>query len=223
VALFLYRLQKYSLLFIIFIQIKYLMKKLLLTAFLAVSVTAYSQWSKPAASPKQSIEQQFSLSKISVEYGRPGVKGRKIFGDLVPFNQVWRAGANAATKITFSQNVNFGGKIVSAGSYSLFVTPTEKEWKIILNSVANQWGAYEYNEKMNIAEVSVPVQKLGDKQEYFEISLQPVDDHSANMIMKWDMTQVLIPIKEAKPETILKIIEKLNDIKQIEKDAAAKK
>jgi hypothetical protein len=223
VALFLYRLQKYSLLFIIFIQIKYFMKKLLLTAFLAVSVTAYSQWSKPAASPKQSIEQQFSLSKISVEYGRPGVKGRKIFGDLVPFNQVWRAGANAATKITFSQNVNFGGKIVSAGSYSLFVTPTEKEWKIILNSVANQWGAYEYNEKMNIAEVSVPVQKLGDKQEYFEISLQPVDDHSANMIMKWDMTQVLIPIKEAKPETILKIIEKLNDIKQIEKDAAAKK
>ena len=199
------------------------MKKLLLTAFLVVSVTAYSQWSKPAASPKQSIEQQFSLSKISVEYGRPGVKGRKIFGDLVPFNQVWRAGANAATKITFSQNVNFGGKIVSAGSYSLFVTPTEKEWKIILNSVVNQWGAYEYNEKMNIAEVSVPVQKLGDKQEYFEISLQPVDDHSANMIMKWDMTQVLIPIKEAKPETILKIIEKLNDIKQIEKDAAAKK
>lgn len=199
------------------------MKKLLLTAFLAVSVTAYSQWSKPAASPKQSIEQQFSLSKISVEYGRPGVKGRKIFGDLVPFNQVWRAGANAATKIIFSQNVNFGGKIVSAGSYSLFVTPTEKEWKIILNSVANQWGAYEYNEKMNIAEVSVPVQKLGDKQEYFEISLQPVDDHSTNMIMKWDMTQVLIPIKEAKPETILKIIEKLNDIKQIEKDAAAKK
>ena len=199
------------------------MKKLLLTAFLAVSVTAYSQWSKPAASPKQSIEQQFSLSKISVEYGRPGVKGRKIFGDLVPFNQVWRAGANAATKITFSQNINFGGKIVSAGSYSLFVTPTEKEWKIILNSVANQWGAYEYNEKMNIAEVSVPVQKLGDKQEYFEISLQPVDDHSTNMIMKWDMTQVLIPIKEAKPETILKIIEKLNDIKQIEKDAAAKK
>ena len=199
------------------------MKKLLLTAFLAVSVTAYSQWSKPAASPKQSIEQQFPLSKRAVEYGRPGVKGRKIFGDLVPFNQVWRAGANAATKITFSQNVNFGGKIVSAGSYSLFVTPTEKEWKIILNSVANQWGAYEYNEKMNIAEVSVPVQKLGDKQEYFEISLQPVDDHSANMIMKWDMTQVLIPIKEAKPETILKIIEKLNDIKQIEKDAAAKK
>ena len=199
------------------------MKKLLLTAFLAVSVTAYSQWSNPAPSPKQTIEQQFSLSKISVEYARPGVNGRKIFGELVPFNKVWRAGANAATKITFGQNVNFGGKIVKAGSYSLFVIPTDKEWKIILNSVADQWGAYDYNEKMNIAEVSVPVQKLSDKQEYFEISLQPVDDHSTHLAMKWEMTQVMVPITESNPETILKIMEKLNDIKKIEKDAVAKK
>lgn len=199
------------------------MKKLLFTAFFAVSVMAYSQWSTPAPSPKQKIEQQFSLSKITVEYGRPGVKGRKIFGDLVPFNKVWRAGANEATKITFGQNVNFGGKMVMAGSYSLFVIPTEKEWKIILNSNANQWGAYSYDEKLNIADVTVSVQKLSDKQEYFEISLQPVDDHMSQLVMKWDMTQVMVPIKEAKPETVLKIIEKLNDIKQIEKDAAAKK
>lgn len=199
------------------------MKKLLFTAFLAVSVTAYSQWSAPIASPKQMIEQQFSLSKIAIEYGRPSVKGRKIFGELVPYNKVWRAGANAATKITFGQNVNFGGKMVNAGSYSLFVIPMEKEWKIILNSVANQWGAYEYNDKMNISEVSVPVQKLSDKQESFEISLQPVDDHATNLFIKWDMSQVMVPIKEAKPETVLKIMEKLGDIKQIEKDAAAKK
>jgi len=199
------------------------MKKLLLTAFLAVSVSAYSQWAAPIASPKQTIEQQFSLSKISVEYGRPSVKGRKIFGELVPYNKVWRAGANTATKITFGQNVNFGGKIINAGSYSLFVVPMEKEWKIILNSVADQWGAYEYNEKMNIAEIAVPVQKLNDKQETLEISFEPVDDHAINLFIKWDNSQALVPIKEAKPETVLKIIEKLNDIKKIEKDAAAKK
>ena len=76
---------------------------------------------------------------------------------------------------------------------------------------------------MNVAEVSVPVQKLGDKQESFEISLQPVDDHTTHLAIKWDVSQVMVPIKEAKPETVLKIIEKLNDIKQIEKDAAAKK
>ncbi|WP_313503180.1 DUF2911 domain-containing protein [Kaistella carnis] len=199
------------------------MKKIILSAFLAVSVSAYSQWSTPVASPKQVIEQQFSMSKISVDYGRPAVKGRKIFGELVPYNKVWRAGANEATKITFGQNVNFGGKMVMARSYSLFVVPQEKEWKVILNSNANQWGAYTYDEKLNIAEVTVPVQKLNDKQESFEITVQPLDDHSTNLVMKWDMTQAKVLIKEAKPETVLKIIEKLNEIKQIEKEAAAKK
>lgn len=199
------------------------MKKLLLTAFLAVSVTAYSQYSAPVASPKQMIEQQFSLSKITVEYGRPSIKGRKVFGELVPYNKVWRAGANEATKITFRQNVNFGGKTVTAGTYSLFTIPMEKEWKIILNSNANQWGAYSYDEKLNIAEVTVPVQKLNDQQEVFEISLQPVDNQTTNLVLKWDMTKVMIPVKEEKPETVLKIIEKLNDIKKIEKDAATKK
>ena len=199
------------------------MKKILFTAFLAVSVSAYSQWSTPIASPKQKIEQQFSLSKITVEYGRPGVKDRKIFGELVPYNKVWRAGANAATKITFGQNVNFGGKIVNAGSYSLFAIPMEKEWKIILNSVADQWGTYEYNEKMNVAEITVPVHKLTDKQEWFEIFFHPVDDHTVHLAMKWDMTEVIVPIKEANPESVLKIIEKLNEIKKIEKEAAAKK
>lgn len=208
--------------FTIFNQIKINMKKILFTAFLAVSVTAYSQWSNPAPSPKQTIEQQFSLSKITVEYGRPGVKGRKIFGDLVPFNKVWRAGANSATKITFGQNVDFGGKMVMAGSYSLFVIPTQKEWKIVLNSNANQWGAYSYDEKLNIADVTVSVQNLSDKQEYFEISLQPVDEHSTHLAIKWDMTKVLVPIKEAKPETILKIMDKLNEINKIEKEASKK-
>lgn len=198
------------------------MKKLLLTAFLAVSVTAYSQWATPTASPKQKVEQQFSLSKITVEYNRPGVKNRKIFGELVPFNKIWRAGANAATKITFEQNIDFGGKMVAAGTYALFVMPMEKEWKVILNKNAYQWGSTAYDEKMNIAEVVVPVQKLGEKQEWFEISFQPINDHETHMAIKWDMSMVKVPVKEAKPEAVLKIIEKLNEIKQIERDAAKK-
>ena len=79
------------------------MKKIILTAFLAVSVSAYSQWNIPAASPRQTVEQEFSMAKISLDYGRPAVKGRKVFGELVPFGQVWRAGANSATKIIFEQ------------------------------------------------------------------------------------------------------------------------
>ena len=196
------------------------MKKLLLTTFLALSVAAYSQFTLPAASPRQKVEQQFSMSKITVDYGRPGVKGRKIFGELVPFGKVWRAGANSSTKIAFEQSVNFGGKIVPAGTYGLFVIPTEKEWKVILNKDAQQWGAYEFDEKLNVIDVTVPVQKLAEKQEWFVIELNPVDDSLVNLVMKWDFTKVELPLKTGKPETVSKIVDKLKEIKQIERDAA---
>ena len=196
------------------------MKKLLLTTFLAFSVAAYSQFTLPAASPRQKVEQQFSMSKITVDYGRPGVKGRKIFGDLVPFGKVWRVGANSSTKITFEQSVNFGGKTVSAGTYGLFVIPTEKEWKVILNKDSQQWGAYTFDEKLNVVDVTLPVQKLAEKQEWFEIELNPVDDNAVNLVMKWDFTKVELPLKIGKPETVSKIVEKLKEIKQIERDAA---
>ena len=199
------------------------MKKLLLTTFLAFSVAAYSQFTLPAASPRQKVEQQFSMSKITVDYGRPGVKGRKIFGDLVPFGKVWRVGANSSTKITFEQSVNFGGKSVSAGTYGLFVIPTEKEWKVILNKDSQQWGAYTFDEKLNVVDVTVPIQKLAEKQEWFEIELNPVDENALNLVMKWDFTKVELPLKIGKPETVSKIVEKLKEIKQIERDAAAKK
>ena len=199
------------------------MKKLFATVLLSCSLLGFSQFNVPIASPKQKVEQQFSMTKISVEYGRPGVKGRKVFGELVPFGKVWRAGANSATNVTFEQNVEFGAKEVKAGSYALFVIPMEKEWKVMLNKDANQWGAYTYDEKLNVAEFTVPIQKMADKQEWFEIAVNPVDIHSAEMLIKWDMTKVAIPIKEWKPEMVAKIIDKLNDIKQIEKDASPKK
>ena len=199
------------------------MKKLLLTTFLAFSVAAYSQFTLPAASPRQKVEQQFSMSKITVDYGRPGVKGRKIFGDLVPFGKVWRLGANSSTKITFEQSVNFGGKTVSAGTYGLFVIPTEKEWKVILNKDSQQWGAYTFDEKLNVVDVTLPVQKLAEKQEWFVIELNPIDENAVNLVMKWDFTKVELPLKIGKPETVSKIVEKLKEIKQIERDAAAKK
>ena len=114
------------------------MKKLFATVFLSCSLLGFSQYHIPVASPKQKVEQQFSMTKITVDYGRPGIKGRKVFGELVPFGKVWRAGANSATKVTFEQNVDFGGKEVKAGSYALFVIPMEKEWKVMLNKDANQ-------------------------------------------------------------------------------------
>ena len=199
------------------------MKKLIFTAFLAISVTAYSQWTIPAASPRQKVEQQFSMSKITLDYGRPGVKGRKIFGELVPYGKVWRAGANSSTKITFEQSINFGGKVVPAGTYGLFIQPSEKEWKVILNKDSKQWGAYAYDEKLKDAKEIIQLQNLSEKQEWFEITLNPVDDNAIDLVFKWDFVKAVVPLKTGKPETVTKIVDKLKEIKQIEKDAAAQK
>ena len=124
---------------------------------MAVSVHAFAQqYNIPAVSPRQTVEQQFSVTKISVEYGRPAVKGRKVFGELVPFGQVWRAGANEATKITFGQEVLFMVK-KKKEPHALYVVPQEKEWKIILNRGVNNWGAYTYDAKEDVATTTVPV------------------------------------------------------------------
>lgn len=199
------------------------MKKILLTAFLSFSLLSFSQYTIPTASPRQKVEQQFSLTKITVDYGRPGMKGRKIFGDLVPYGKVWRAGANAATKITFDQNVLFGGKHVKAGTYGLFIIPTEKEWQLIINKDAQQWGAFAFDPRLNIAEVSLPVQKINEKQEWFTIAVNPLDIHSSELILSWDRTQVSVRIEESNAETVTAIVEKLTEIKQIEKIAAEAK
>ena len=104
-------------------------------------------WNKKVRiSPKAFVEQTIGLTDVTVSYSRPGVKGRKIWGGLVPYNKVWRAGANEATKFTFSTDVAINGKKLPAGSYSFFVIPTPKEWTVIFNKVADQWGAFQYNE-----------------------------------------------------------------------------
>ncbi len=200
-----------------------IMKKVLFTAFLAVSCSVFSQdYSIPAASPRQKIEQSFSISKVTVDYGRPGVKGRKIFGELVPYGKVWRAGANSSTKITFGQDVVFGGKELPAGTYGLFVIANEKDWKIILNKDSQSWGAYSYDEKLNVLEVTVPVQKLSEKKEFFDIYLEPVDDNSLTLVFKWDNVKTEVPVKASKPEVINQVIEKLKEAKKIQADAAKK-
>lgn len=194
------------------------MKRILISALLVASLSAAAQYSLPAKSPRQTVEQQFSTSKITVDYGRPGVKGRKVFGELVPYGKVWRAGANGATRITFAQAVNFGGKTVPAGTYGLFINPGEKEWKIILNKDAHQWGAYAYDEKLNVTDITVPVQKLTEKQEWFGIELNPVDDHALDMVIKWDMSKATVPVKVAKPDAVSRIVDKLREINTIERE-----
>lgn len=198
------------------------MKRLLITALFAISVSAYSQWTLPAASPRATVEQQFSMSKITVDYGRPGVKGRKVFGDLVPYGKVWRAGANSSTKIEFRQSINFGGVMVPAGKYGLYILPNEKDWKIILNSDSQSWGT-AYDASKDLYSVVVPVQKMADRQEFFEIALQPLDDNAIDLVFKWDNVKAAVPMKTGNPENVAKIVDKLKEIRELERNAAAKK
>ena len=199
------------------------MKKLIFSLALAVSVHAFSQqYNIPAVSPRQTVEQQFSVTKISIEYGRPAVKGRKVFGELVPFGQVWRAGANEATKITFGQEVLFGGQKVKKGTYALYIVPQEKEWKIILNRGVNNWGAYTYDAKEDVATTTVPVKMMNEKMERFTINFEDITDEKLNLVFEWDKTRADVPVEILNVEETLQIIDNLKAIKKIESDIKKK-
>jgi hypothetical protein len=162
------------------------MKKLMMSLFIAATAITIS--CEAQQSPKASA----SAGDVSVSYGQPSKRGREIFGKLVPYGEVWRAGANNATEIKFAKDTKFGGKDIKAGTYTLFVTPTEKEWTIILNSELGQWGAYKYNEikSKDVLKVSVPVKKLDAVVEKLTYRF----DSKNNLIIEWDQAQVTVPI-----------------------------
>ena len=161
------------------------MKKLglLFVALLTVVSCSFAQ-----KSPKVTAESK----NVKISYGQPSKRDRVVFGTLVPYNEVWRAGANEATEITFAKDATFGGKDVKAGTYSLFVIPTEKEWTIILNSELKQWGSYGYDKikAKNVAEVKVAVKSL---EAVVEALTYTTDD--TNVTISWDKTSVSVPVK----------------------------
>src|ERR1700739_4286320 len=109
----------------------------------------------PALSTTQTIEQELGLGKITLTYSRPNIRGRKVFGGLVPYDQVWRLGANSATILKFSDDVTIEGNKVAAGEYGFFAIPGQDEWTIILNKNAHQWGAYTYKQDDDILRFKV--------------------------------------------------------------------
>ena len=139
----------------------------------------------PAATAKNDIAE--------VSYSQPSKRGRVIFGELVPYGQIWRTGANASTDITFHHDVVFAGKAVKKGSYAIFTIPQEDEWTVILNSQTKQKGSSEYeaNKDKNVLEVKVPVTHTTAVQEQFLISFD-----KDNLVFTWDQTQVKVPLKK---------------------------
>ncbi|MBC7570683.1 MAG: DUF2911 domain-containing protein [Spirosoma sp.] len=129
-----------------------------------------------------------------VTYGRPAKKDREVFGKLVPYGKVWRLGADEATEVKFYQDVMVGGKKLPAGTYSVYAIPTEKDWTMIFSSDLDQWGAYSYNEALDVARVTVPVQKMDTPVENFAIQFAKKDATTALMNIGWDTAMVSLPI-----------------------------
>ena len=149
----------------------------------------------PQASPLASVKERVGVTGVSIEYSRPSARVRKIFGGLVPYGEVWRTGANAATKITFSTDVKLGGAAVPAGSYALFTIPGQTEWSVILSKVvADQWGSYAYNQKDDQARVKVKSVAMAEPMETMTISLQDMSAGKANLVIAWEKTKVPIEI-----------------------------
>ncbi len=161
----------------------------------------------PAASPPALVRETFGLTTVEIEYARPGVKGRRIFGGLVPYGEVWRTGANAATRVSFDTDVTVGGEDVAAGTYALFTIPGEDEWTVILNDVSGQWGSYAYDSSRDVVRVAVEPQVLHDPVETLHIGLEDLRDESARLVVSWDRTRVAVPVEADLVELLVPRIE----------------
>ncbi|MCZ4245590.1 DUF2911 domain-containing protein [Pedobacter punctiformis] len=157
----------------------------------------------PQASSGQTIIQDFGLGKITLIYSRPNVKGRKIFGGMEPMEAVWRTGANAATRIKFTDAVKIEGKDLPAGEYALFSIPGKKEWTIIFNKTADQWGAYDYKESADILRVKVKPIALKDKVETLNMQFINVTETSAQLSLMWENTAFALNITTSIDEQVM--------------------
>lgn len=166
---------------------------LALTASLSTEMQAQGL-KMPQASTAQTITQNFGLGKITLNYSRPNVKGRKIFGAMEPYGAVWRTGANSATLISFTEAVKIDGKEIPAGDYGLFTIPGKSEWTVILNKGAKQWGAYEYKEAEDVLRIQVKPATLKDKVETFTMQFTDVYPTTAKLQLMWENTAISIPL-----------------------------
>lgn len=169
------------------------------TVFLmAISVVApvlgHAQIQTPAASPRANLSQTVGLTSVTVDYSRPGAKDREIYGALVPFGEIWRTGADAATRIAFEHDVTFGGEAVEAGEYALYTIPGEDEWTLILYSDTSNWGAQGYDPEKDVVRVQAEPQRIEPFLETFTIGFDYLRDDSAILHLDWVNTRVPVKI-----------------------------
>lgn len=170
--------------------------RILLVLCVICNSSVYAQEAlKPRPSPLAITTARFKDTYIKIVYSQPQKRGREIFGKLVPYKTVWRTGANEATELTVTKNIQLNGTLLKAGTYSIFTVPDEKSWTIIINGELGLWGAYNYNEKLDVMRFEVPVQNISNVvYEPFTILIDQRNE-VADILMMWDKTKVSIPVK----------------------------
>lgn len=173
------------------------MKKISLAiACTFVYMAVAAQVKMPAASPTEFIRQDFGLGSIELTYSRPSLRGRQMIGVVEPWGNVWRTGANAATKIRFTDEVEIGGKKIDSGSYSLYTIPQKNgEWSFILNKNVGNWGAFDYSENSEALRIPVKAGKNAQKVETLTMQFSDITSESINLNIKWEDFALKIPIK----------------------------
>lgn len=188
------------------------MKKLILLAIsFLFALGTEAQIKAPQPSPVGKISQTVGLTDISIEYSRPSMKGRKIFGGLVPYNELWRTGANASTKITFSENVKIAGQELKKGTYAIFTIPGEKEWTIIVHKNLDHWGTDDYKQEEDVFRVMVKPVGLSAPVETFTMSVDNLKNASCDISMSWEKTSVSIPVSLGTDDAMVSSIKKAMD------------
>lgn len=170
------------------------MKKIILSLFVAIAgFSTNAQIKTPQPSTFQKVEQAVGLTEVSLEYSRPNMNGRSIFGDLVPFGKLWRTGANANTKITFSTDVTVDEKSLKKGTYAIYTKPNKDSWDVIFYADATNWGTpAKWDESKVALQTSVKTEKTAKKTETFTISFDAITNDSAIMGISWDTTFVAV-------------------------------
>lgn len=185
------------------------MKKLLLLIAIGFTASLNAQILTPKASPSAKMQQKVGLADIQIEYSRPGAKGRVIFGDLIPFGQMWRLGANENTKITTSEALIIGKDTLNAGTYALFAKPGPTNWELYFYADYSNWGLPEpWDPKKVVLQANAVVQKTQDFQENLAISLDALTNNGGTLLICWENTKVSLPFSLNTKAKVLASIDK---------------
>jgi len=187
------------------------MKKLIFSLLLTVACSfgALAQIQTPAASPEQTLTQSVGLSSVTVQYSRPAMRGRTIFGDLVPMDKLWRTGANKNTLVTFESDATVGGSPLKAGTYALYTVPSKDEWTVYFYTDTENWGLPKPWDENKIAAVfKVKAQSLDSSVESFTITIDKVTDSGAHLTISWENTSVAIPFGFDTESAVMQTIER---------------